>query len=287
MERNFYYIIGVCAASRVAHRCDGRKTATCAMKKFLYGLGALCIPIAIVLMSGGCGVGSGLFRQYEYEEDIYVSLDGTATVYLNSSIAALDALRGVSFDTNPSSPVDREAIRAYFSTPNTHVSWVRSSRRNGRRFAHVRLEVDDIRKLTDAAPFAWSTYRFDRVGNVFVYQQTIGPSAGKNVGDVGWTGRELVAFRLHLPSKIEYHTRNPADPEGDNRRRGNILVWEQSLADRLRGTELTLDARMQTQSILYTTLWLFGATFVAVVIAFGSLIWWVLRRGASQAAEQV
>jgi len=34
---------------------------------------------------------------------------------------------------------------------------------------------------------------------------------------------------------------------------------------------------MDPQSILYTTLWLFGITFVAVAIAFGGVIWWVMR----------
>ena len=38
--------------------------------------------------------GRFVFRQYEYEEDIYLSLDGSATVYVNTSVAALDALRG-------------------------------------------------------------------------------------------------------------------------------------------------------------------------------------------------
>src|SRR5206468_7309451 len=150
-----------------------------------------------------------------------------------------------------------------------------------RRFVHVRLDVDDVRRLPAAAPFAWSTYRFVQDGNSYVYQQTVGAAAGTDVGRVGWTGRELVAFRLHLPSKIEYHTRNPADPQRDNFRRGNILVWEEPLTDRLRGVPLTLEARMQTQSILYRTLWLFGATFLAVAIGFGLVIWGVLRRGGA------
>lgn len=51
------------------------------------------------------------------------------------------------------------------------------------------------------------------------------------------------------------------------------------LADRLRGTPLTLEARMQTQSILYRTLWLFAITFVVVAIVFAAVIWWVLQRG--------
>ena len=93
---------------------------------------------------------------------------------------------------------------------------------------------------------------------------------------MGWTGAEIVAFRLHLPSKIDYH--NTRRDIG----RGNILVWEQPLTDRLRSVPLTLDARMQTQSILYSTLWLFGSTFVAVALTFVAIIWWVLRRGANR-----
>ena len=33
------------------------------------------------------------------------------------------------------------------------------------------------------------------------------------------------------------------------------------------------------ESILYRTLWLFAATFVAVALTFGLVIWWVVRRG--------
>ena len=85
------------------------------------------------------------------------------------------------------------------------------------------------------------------------------PPARKVVGNVGWNGSEIVAFRLHLPSKIAYHNAHV-----ENFRRGNILVWEQALTDRLSGQPLVLDARMQTESILYRTLTLFGLTFLGV-----------------------
>jgi hypothetical protein len=235
--------------------------------------------VALIVSSVACG-GAGLFRQYEYEEDVYLSLDGTATVYVNSSLAALNALRGTSFDTKPAARFDRDAIYAYFSSDIAHVGRVSQSRRSNRRFAHVRLDVSDIRRLGEAAPFAWSAYAFKRDGDLFVYRQTVGRAAGKNVGNVGWNGREMVAFRLHLPSIITYHNtgREPA--------RGNILVWEQSLADRLRGAPLTadhtdeLEARMQTQSILYRTLWLFGVTVLVVAATFGVILWWVMRKGS-------
>ena len=222
-----------------------------------------------------CG-GGGLLRPYEYEEEMFLSLDGTATVYVNTSVAALDALRGAPFDPGPNALFDRNTVRAYYSSPVTHVTRVTPSRRSNRRYVHVRLDVDDVTRLGEAAPFAWSRYRFTREGNLYVYRQTIGAPARKDIGNVGWTGREIVAFRLHLPSKITYHNAGP-----DNLKRGNILVWEQTLSDRLRGQPLELEARMETQSILYRTLWLFGATFAAVAVTFALVIWWVLRRGKS------
>jgi hypothetical protein len=198
-------------------------------------------------------------------------------VYVNSSIAALDALRGASFDLNPSTRVDPAAVRRFYTTPSTRVTRVSAFRRSNRRFVSVRMDVDDVRRLGDAAPFAWSTYRFRQNGAEFDYLQTVGTAAGKDVGRVGWTGRELVAFRLHLPSKIQYH--NTGGAIG----RGNILAWEQPLAERLRGTPLTLDARIDTQSILYRTLWLFGVTFLVVAAGFALVVWRVMRRGTPRA----
>ena len=229
---------------------------------------------AVVSCSSG-----GLFRQYEYEEDIYLALDGTATVYVNTSVAALNALRGASLDTRPSARVDRDAVRAFYASPVTRVMQVSQSRRSGRRFVHVRIDVDDIRRLSAAGPFQWSRYELRRQDDLYFYLQTIGAAANTDVGDVEWTGREIVSFRLHLPSKIAYH---PAGVE--NFKRGNILVWEQPLTDRLQGTPLVLDARMQTQSILYRTLLLFLGTLLAVAATFALVIALVLRGGKKKGA---
>jgi hypothetical protein len=223
--------------------------------------------------------GGSLFRQYEYEEDIYLSLDGSATVYVSSSVAALDALRGATLDTSPAARLDRDAVRRFYSTPLTRVGQVTQSRRNGRRFLHVRLDVDDIRRLGAVAPFQWARYEFSRKDDLYLYRQTLGASAQKDVGNVGWKGNEAVAFRLHLPSKIAYHNAGVA-----NFRRGNILVWEQPLAARLKGEPIVLDARMQTESILYRTLTLFGVTFLVVAATFAIVIVAVMRSGKKKGA---
>jgi hypothetical protein len=238
------------------------------------GVGLVLLTAAIA-----CGRAGSLFQQYEYEEHTYLSLDGAATVYVNSSLHALDALRGAAFDLRPNARVDRAAIREYFTSPVTRVGPVNLSRRGNRRFVHVRIDVDDIQRLSEAPHFAWSTYELHRVADQIVYRQTIGAAAAadpENGTASRSTGEELVRFRLHLPSKIEYHNAGSG-----NHKRGNILVWEQRLADRLHGQPITIEARMQTQSILYRTLWLFGATVIAVGMTFGAVIWWIVRRGAN------
>jgi hypothetical protein len=58
-------------------------------------------------------------------------------------------------------------------------------------------------------------------------------------------------------------------------------VWEQTLRDRAEGAPLHMEARMETESILYLTLWLFGGTFAAAMAALAGIVWWVSRKGRS------
>lgn len=224
------------------------------------------------LVAGCSGSGGVLKPQHEYEEEMYLDLDGSATVNINSSVAALVALRGVDLPLDPRARLDRLSVRALFEQPGADVH-VSVSRRDGRRFVHVTIQVDDLRQLAAIAPLAWSTYRFDRRDDVLEYRQTVGAPAGKDVGNVGWNGSEIVGFKMHLPSEILYEN---AD---DDVQRGNILEWEQPLTSRLAGEPLQLEAHIATESILYQTLLLFGSTIVAAAATFALAIWWVARRG--------
>ena len=229
---------------------------------------ALALTMVIVT---ACGSG-GLFRQYEYEEEIYLSLDGSATVYVNASVPALVALRGVPLPLDPNARLDRTVVRDIYSTPVSSVASVTTSRREGRRYVHLRIGVDDIRRLGEAAPFAWSTYRYLE-GDTFEFAQHMQASAAREVGNVGWDGDELIAVRLHLPSKVTFHNSPSRRIE-----RGNIIVWEQPLSERIKGTPLEVEARMEKESILFRTLALFGAMGVLVVFTFIAAIWFVKSR---------
>jgi hypothetical protein len=155
------------------------------------------------------------------------------------------------------------------------------SRREGRRYVHLRLEVDDIRRLDAVAPFAWSRYQFVERAGLSVFTQEMTSVAGKDVGDVGWQGDELVAVRLHLPSRIPYH-----NLRGRTVERGNILSWEQPLTARAKGEPLSIEVHMEQDSILFQTLVLFGGMALLALAALALFIWWVRRMGAPRAPVQ-
>jgi len=231
-------------------------------------------PILVTALLLSACSGRLVKKQYEYEEELYLGLDGSATLNVNASVPALVALRGA--DVNPAARArfDRERIRAFFQGPGVNINALSSSRRYGRRFVHVSMDVTDVRALQRVAPFAWSTYRFAREGDIYEFKQTVGAPTGKSVGDVGWDGTELVAFRMHLPSKIAYQNAPSHRTE-----RGNIVEWEQTLTDRLHGVPVDIDVQMETQSILARTLLLFGMTIVAAFATLAAIVWWMGRRG--------
>lgn len=224
-------------------------------------------------------------RQYEYEEDLTLALDGSGTLTVNASLAALAALRGLEVD--PKAPtIDRDRIRALYASGVTRVLTVpRPWRRRGRDFVQINLEFDDVRKLSQAGPFSWSKYELTDANGEHLFRQTVAGSALKpgSLQNVGWDGSEVVAFRLHLPSRIlEHNARDLERNEPTGIHRGNILAWEQHLADRLDGRPLTVEVRMESQSILYRTLFLFAGAFAAAVLTLGALIWWTMRRGREE-----
>ena len=231
---------------------------------------AFALVLIAVLASIACG--NVIARKYEYEEEVFLDLDGSATVYVNASVPALVSLRGLALPTDARARLDRQVVRDMYETPVSHVASVTTSRREGRRYVHLRLTVDDIRKLSEAPPFEWSTYRFLEGDGQVEFSQTLRASVGQSVGNIGWDGTELIAVRLHLPSEVTFN--NSPSP----RMRGNILVWEQLLTDRVKGSPLEVQARMGNQSILFRTLALFGAMGVLVVLTFIAAIWYVRSR---------
>jgi hypothetical protein len=251
----------------------------------------------LAIAAAGCSGRHGLLGpEYEYEEDLTLSLDGSASLVVNSSLPALAALRGlvIAGDTHTRADQIRDQVQKIYSSPYATVVRVTQWTRHGRRYFGVRLRVPDIRQLPKASPFSWEKFELRDDGQLITYRDTLGASSFKpgSLTNVGWQGNELVAFRLHLPSRIRFHnsrdvdTNAPRDPS-----RGNILTWEQRLTDRLDGRPIAwaedhtpgvMEVRMDRESILYRTLWLFGLAFLAALLVLALLIWLTLRRGRKE-----
>ena len=250
------------------------------------------LAVVVAAAAAGCGGGTAglLGPSYEYEEDLTLSLDGSATMTVNASIPALIALRGLPLNPDQKARVDRDQVRALFTSPQAEVTRVTTWTRRGRRFVGVHLRIPDIRQLPKAPPFSWTAYDLRRRDGETIFRARLGASAFKpgTLGNVGWDGSEIVAFRLHLPSRIQWHNARTADDQPNGVKRGNILTWEERLTDRLDGRPIAyaedktpgvMEVRMDSQSILYRTLWLFGLAFLAAVIVLVFLIWLTMRKG--------
>jgi hypothetical protein len=249
-------------------------------------LTAALVLSALALGAAGCG-GRLFGKQYEYEEDLYLSLDGSAQIIINASVPALKALRGIDVDPRLTRE-DRDAVRAMYRSPVVDVERIgRPWTRRGRRFVQIRLQVSDLRALPKEGPLSWSHYELVERDGQHVFRQTVAASALRagTLQNVGWSGDEIVAFRLHLPSRIQWHNaRDMATNKTTDVQRGNILAWEQHLSDRLSGQPVGIEVRMDSQSILYRTLWLFAGAFAAALLLLVTAIWLAMRKGAKEAA---
>ena len=101
-----------------------------------------------------------LGREYEYEEDATLALDGSAIVNINASIASLVALRGLDLDANPRARFDQQYVanvRRQAEAVGCTVERVSSTSwyRNGRRFMQIRLNVPDIRHAARCGLLGW------------------------------------------------------------------------------------------------------------------------------------
>jgi hypothetical protein len=205
--------------------------------------------------AAGCGSG-GLFRPYEYEEDVYLSLDGSATVYVNASIPALDVLRGAPFDADPRARLDRDAVRRFYTTPVTRVTAINESRRSGRRHPATTIAVDDIRKLGDACP-AWSP-------TISIWT-TNKPSTASRLArwpDNGPSMQDGTAAKSSRSGFICRAASRMHNAGANNMKRATSWCGSSPFPIAFAG-RLVLDA-MRTESILYSALTLFGFTCVAV-----------------------
>ena len=255
---------------------------------------AALVTIAVAIVVGACNGQRGpLGSDYEYEEDLTLGLDGSATLIVNASVPALVALRGLPLNAELRTRGDqlKNQLQDLYSSPYTKVGRISNWTRHGRRYVGIHVTVSDVRELSKVGPLSWGKHEIREDGEQVVFRETLSkPAAGPDaLAAAGLTGTEIVAFRLHLPARIRFHNSHYLDrAESRPASRGNILTWEQRLSQRLEGKPIAyaedrapdvMEVRMDRQSILYRTLWLFGLAFLAALLVIAALIWLTMRRG--------
>jgi hypothetical protein len=221
---------------------------------------------------------TGSAPTYEYEEVIYLELDGSATVDVNASIASIAAVHGADLGPDPEGAPAQAVVRALFAAPGVEVSALTFFGRGGRRFVHVSLDVSDVRRLPASPSFAASAFRFERRGDRVVFRRIPGGAAAGDAGNLdagggAWIGDERAAVRVRVPSTVLFENAT------SDVQRGNMLVWEQPLAARLSRVPIELHVDMASSSILSSTLVLFGAAVAAAALMFAVVIALVVRKG--------
>jgi hypothetical protein len=246
----------------------------------------LRIAAGVLAAASVAACSNPLGRQYEYDEQLYLSVDGSATVVVNSSLPALVALRGAEIDPRPEGSADRDGIRRLYEAAGCNVDRVgRFWHRRGRKFVRIDIATNDLRTLSKCSLLNWSSYALrPQEPDELVYSQKVGAPAVRDPGKVNWDGSELVAFKVHVPSRIREHSVKRLDGTNGTTERGNILTWEQRLADRRAGVPIDISVRMESTSILYTTMWLFAGAFTAAIATLAGLVWWVVRKGRAGTA---
>ncbi len=257
---------------------------------------ALLLAAAVTACNGQRGP---LGPEYEYEEDLTLGLNGSATLIVNASVPALIALRGLPLNADLRTRGDQltKQLQDLYASPHTNVGRISNWTRHGRRYVGIHLTVTDVRELSKAAPFSWAKYELREEGEQVIFRETLSkPAAAPDaLAKVKLTGDEIVAFRLHLPARIRFQNSHYLDrPESRPASRGNILTWEQRLGQRMEGkpiayaadrTSDVMEVRMDRQSILYRTLWLFGLAFLAALLVIAGLIWMTMRRAPGDPAS--
>jgi hypothetical protein len=91
--------------------------------------GVAAVVVALLLSAVTATCGGGLFgKVYEYEEDVYLSLDGSADVIINASIPALVTLRGLDLPLDPATRIRLRSPRSRASVGSGAVRDVASCR---------------------------------------------------------------------------------------------------------------------------------------------------------------
>lgn len=224
----------------------------------------------VLCLASGC-------QSYEYEEEVFLEVDGSGRLRVSGSSAMLASLHGIE---DPSLP----SVSGYFEGEEFDVTSVRETERAGRRFFHVEADFTNWNAVCRHPAFSRRPCRLvldDEAGERRLELSAPPPETddGPPPGLDG-VASERIAIRFHFPSSVLEHNA----PNGIER--GNILSWEREVREHFGAAPLDVRVRFGARSVLSTTiriLALSGGTVLLVVVASLGLM---VRQGRRQLRDE-
>jgi hypothetical protein len=226
---------------------------------------------SLVLASLLFGILTGC-THYEHQEDLYFEVDGSGEVRVSCSEDLFTLLYGID------GSLDIPNLTEFLESPDLQVSSIRRSRRQGRGFLHIRARFEDLERLSDQAVFQGRRYQLAAGEEYLDLRVDIRDGRGRGKSERLQDG--LFRFRVHFPSPVRRHNSDTGVE------RGNIITWERSVADQLRGEPLHVEARFDRRTVLATALILLAIALSVVVLVISASLFIFVRIGRRQLAAR-
>jgi hypothetical protein len=204
---------------------------------------------------------------YEYEEEVFLEVDGSGEIRMSGSTAAIEALHGLD-------GAGAERAKALFEGEGIEVLSAFETERDRRKFVHVEARFSDWDRLCRIPAFRGRRCILATEKDGLALELSL-PSPRARAPE-GLDPQALLALRYHVPSTIRHHN-SPGDIE-----RGNILSWKRTLREHFAGRPLDVEVRFDRRTVLAATVSVMGLALGLVAASIGTALFVMVRKGRRQ-----
>jgi hypothetical protein len=215
-------------------------------------------PLLLVLTAAsGCAT-------YEYEEEVFLEVDGSGAIRMSGSEAAIEALHHV----------DGKHATSLFDADGVEVVSSRETERDRRKFIHVEARFGAWEDLCAAPVFQGRSCRL--VSSEDGLELDLSLASPREAAPERLDPQALLALRYHFPSTIHYHN-SPGGIE-----RGNILAWKRTFREHFAGRPLDVEVRFDRRTVLAAAVSILGLSLGLVLASLGTALVLMVRKGRRQ-----
>lgn len=209
---------------------------------------------------------------YEYEEEIFLEVDGSGRFRVSGSAEALESIHGLE-------KADAAVMERYFEDPSVALASVRENEKNGRRFVHVQGRFSHWSDVCRHPAFAERGCGLIETQDGLKLRFSL-PPLSRPPPDSS-DEEAILAVRFHIPSTVTYHN------AARGIERGNILRWERPLWSHSGEEPLEITVEFDRRSVLSATVRILVLALSTVVVAILVAVGAMVRKGRRELAQEV